>query len=226
MLLSERVAAGPNAVAITAGRTNITWIELQRRARRVASALVRDGVGVQARVAYLGKNDARYFELLFGCGLAAAVLAPLNWRLAPAELEAILIDSGASLLFVDPDVSGPDVRGGAVRVVELSSGYEAWLGPAEDPAIPAEPEHVAFQLYTSGTTGRPKGAMFANGSNLRVLTEDIAGAWFESGDVSLVAMPLFHMGGLAWALSGMASGVQNVIVRDFVSADVLDTIVA
>ena len=102
--------------------------------------------------------------------------------------------------------------------------YDAWRGPAQDPGVSAEPGHIAFQLYTSGTTGRPKGAMFANGTNLRVLLEDISVQWgFTPGDVSMLSMPLFHMGGVAWALAGMVRGARGVVVRDFVPADVLDT---
>jgi acyl-CoA synthetase (AMP-forming)/AMP-acid ligase II len=225
-LLSQRASATPHAIAITADDTSITWSALQGRARRVAAALARDGIGVQARVAYLGKNDPRYFEILFGCGLAAAVPVPLNWRLAPAELGAIVSDSGADLLFLDPELALPATIG-AVRVVVLGEDYEAWLGPEEDPGVPAEPEHIAFQLYTSGTTGRPKGAMFANGTNFRILTEEIAAVCsYQAGDTSMVVMPLFHMGGLVWALTGLASGIRNVIVRDFVPAAVLDTIAA
>jgi long-chain acyl-CoA synthetase len=150
----------------------------------VATALVRDGVGVQDRVAYLGRNDPRLFGFPFGCALAGAVPTP-------AELADIVADSGAAVGIVDPELAGTLPLACLMRLDEL----EAWLGPAEDPGVPARPEHIAFQLYTSGTTGRRKGAMFANGTNLRVLLDDISGQWgFRPGDVSLLAMPLFHMG--------------------------------
>jgi long-chain acyl-CoA synthetase len=199
---------------------DLTWAQLHVQALRVASALVRDGVGVQERVVYLGKNDVRFFPYLFGCALAGAVPAPVNWRLTADEIAAMVADCGARVVFADPDLAG------VVRVPHVVSlgQLEDWLGPAEDPGIPAEPDHVAFQLYTSGTTGRPKGATFANGTNLRVLLEDVAAEWgFVPGDVSLLAMPLFHMGGLAWALTGMISGARGVVVRDFVPRAVLDT---
>ncbi|GLE53850.1 AMP-binding protein [Mycobacterium montefiorense] len=224
-LLTEREQRTPDAVAITVEQTNITWRELGHRSRRVAAALARDGAADQSRVGYLGKNGLPYFEMLFGCGLANAVFAPLNWRLATTELAAILSDSDARLLVVDPGVTVPADLDTAARIVELGSDYQAWLGPATDPLLTAEPEHIAFQLYTSGTTGVPKGAMFANGTNFRILTEEIAGTYpLAPGDASLVMMPLFHMGGLAWALAGLASGARNVIVRDFNADVVLDTI--
>jgi long-chain acyl-CoA synthetase len=187
-------------------------------------------------VVFVGKNDPRFFEVLFGCGLAAAVLVPLNWRLMPAELVAMIDDCDAAVVVVD--TVGADALGtvtanlaGVRTVVALDrhehwSTLDQWRGAAEDPGVPAEHDHIAFQLYTSGTTGRPKGALFANGTNLRVLLEDISRAWgFTAGDVSLFAMPLFHMGGLAWALAGLAHRVPGVVVPDFVPDLVLDSMV-
>ena len=215
-LLEEGARTAPDRRVVD----DLTWAQLHVQAQRVASALVRDGVGVQERVVYLGKNDARFFPYLFGCALVGAVPAPLNWRLTPDEIAAMVADCRARVVFADPDLAG------LVRVPHVVSlgQLEDWLGPAEDPGIPAEPDHVAFQLYTSGTTGRPKGAMFANGTNLRVLLDNIPAQWgFVAGDVSLLAMPLFHMGGLAWALTGMVSGARGMVVRDFVPPAVLDT---
>lgn len=215
-LLEEGARTTPNGLVVD----DLTWAQLHGQALRVASALLRDGVAVQERVVYLGKNDARFFAYLFGCALIGAVPTPLNWRLAPDELTAIVADCGARVLFADPDLAGVVPVPHVVSLDQL----ENWLGPAEDPGVPAVPEHVAFQLYTSGTTGRPKGAMFANGTNLRVLLDDIAVQWgFVPGDISLLAMPLFHMGGLAWALAGMARGARGVVVRDFAPHAVLDT---
>src|SRR6202161_4895009 len=209
----------------------LTWSGLREQARRVAAALVRDGVGSQDRVIYLGKNDPRYFEVLFGCALAGAVLTPLNWRLAPTEPAAILADARAAIAIVDSSVV-TSIKVEMKAVVALGPhpswiSYAQWCGPAEDPSVRPQPGHIAFQLYTSGTTGRPKGAMFANGTNLRVLLDDISVEWgFTPDDVSLVALPLFHMGGLAWALAGLARGARCVVDRDFEPAGVLNTIQA
>lgn len=239
-LLDARCAAVPDAVAVEpAGRPGegTTWTALRERARAVAAALVRDGVAPGERVVLVARNDTSYFPILFGAGLAAAVLTPLNWRLAGDEIAAMIDDSGATIVLVDEPAAAalagvladrPGVR--HVVVLGTASGdvrsFDDWVGPAEDPQRPVAPDDVAFQLYTSGTTGRPKGAMFA-GTNLAVLVDDIARAWgFRDGDVSLVAMPLFHMGGLAWALAGMARGARAVVVRDFVPTDVLDAIEA
>jgi long-chain acyl-CoA synthetase len=230
-LLDAGVANAPDKVVLSADGVEVTWSMLREQACRVAAALVRDGVKPQDRVIYLGKNDPRYFEVLFGCGLAGAVLTPLNWRLAPDELAAIIEDARATIAIVDSSVV-TSIKSELKAIVALGPhemwiSYAQWCGPAEDPGVRPEPGHIGFQLYTSGTTGRPKGAMFANGTNLRVLLDDISVEWgFTPDDVSLVALPLFHMGGLAWALAGLARGARCVVVRDFEPAGVLNTIQA
>lgn len=227
-LLEAGAGSSPGKVVIIAGPVEVTWSMLRDRACCVAAALVRDGVKPQDRVIYLGKNDARYFEILFGCALAGAVLTPLNWRLAPNELDAIIEDAMATIAFVDGDVV-PRVTGKVAVIVGLGQhddciAYLDWCGPVEDPGVLPRPGHIAFQLYTSGTTGRPKGAMFANGRSLRVLLDNISVEWgLGPDDVSLVTLPLFHMGGLAWALASLARGARCVVVRDFDPVTVLDS---
>jgi long-chain acyl-CoA synthetase len=228
-LLELSVATSPDRVIVKAAAEEITWADLRDGACRVASALVRDGVRPQERVVYIGKNDPRFFEVLFGCALAGAVLVPVNWRLAPDELAAIVRDADAKIAFVDPTaVTALDAGIGTVVALgdnDRWTPFRDWRGAAEDPGVVAEPSHIAFQLYTSGTTGRPKGAMFANGTNLRVLLEAISVEWgFTEDDTSLVALPLFHMGGLAWALAGMARGARSVVVRNFDASAVADLI--
>ena len=160
---------------------------------------------------------------------------PLNWRLSAAELTAMIGDSGAGIVFTD-EAAAPAVEQAEAEVPGLHTvvalhehgrwpSLAHWKEPVgADPAAPVQADDIAFQLYTSGTTGPPKGAMFANGTNLRVLLDDISVAWgFTPDDVSLVCMPLFHMGGLAWALAGMARGTRQVIVRDFAPGPVLQT---
>ncbi|HEY6500320.1 MAG TPA: AMP-binding protein, partial [Streptosporangiaceae bacterium] len=249
-LLERGAADHPDTVIVSGAGQKITWRDLHGQARRTAAALTRDGVKAQDRVVFVGKNDPSYFGYLFGCALAGAVPVPLNWRLSATELTAMIKDSGAQVAFTD-NAGAPAVEQaqaelpqlGTVVALEPSDRWPTlatWQGPdgpspdCRDPAgpgpaaqDPAAPDDIAFQLYTSGTTGPPKGAMFTNGSNLRVLLDDISVAWgFTPDDVSLVCMPLFHMGGLAWALAGMARGARQVIVRDFAPGPVLGTMAA
>jgi long-chain acyl-CoA synthetase len=225
-------------------RRTVTWAGHHQRACRVAQALRAEGVGPGQRVAFLDRNGLEYFEVLFGGALAGAVNVAVNWRLAPAEMAAVVDDAGAAVLVVHPDFvpslahmeSGlPSVR----RVVVLGEpgaggagaadaarqvGYEDWLAdrPQGDPGHDGGPGDVAMQLYTSGTTGLPKGVMLTNG-NIRAMLEIAATDTFEvDGDtVSLVAMPLFHIGGSGWALSGMSRGGTSVILRDMDPVELL-----
>jgi acyl-CoA synthetase (AMP-forming)/AMP-acid ligase II len=228
-LLESGVETAPGKVILSADGVDLTWSQLHEQACRVAAALVRDGIRPQDRVIYIGKNGLRFYEILFGCALAGAVMAPLNWRLAPDELAAIIKDAGSSIAIIDASIVGS--IGCELRTVvaleqhERWVSYANWCGPPKDPGVESLPEHIAFQMYTSGTTGRPKGAMFANGTNLRVLLDNVSVEWtFTADDVCLVVMPLFHMGGLAWALTALARGTRCVVARDFEPVAILNTI--
>src|SRR5258705_13829575 len=136
-LLEAGVAKAPDKVVISADGAELTWARLHNQSCRVAAALVRDGIKPQDRVIYLGKNDPRYFEVLFGCALAGAVLTPLNWRLAADELAAIIEDAQATIAFVDSSVV-PVVKGNLKAIVALApheswQPYAQWCGPPEDP---------------------------------------------------------------------------------------------
>src|SRR5580658_7454171 len=226
--------------------STVTWAQHYERACRVAHALRADGVGVGQRVAFLDRNGLEYFEVLFGGALCGAVNVAVNWRLAPAEMGAVIDDSRARILVVHrefvPCLAGMDSELPLVtRVVVLGDpkvdadvggasdlarrlGYEDWLGDhaAPDPGHEGTSDDVSMQLYTSGTTGLPKGVMLAN-RNVESMLELAAGDAFEISErtVSLVAMPLFHIGGSGWALSGMSRGGTSVILRDMDPVELL-----
>ena len=146
---------------LTYGTRTISYAELQERASRVAQGLCAEGVGPQDRVAFLDKNGPEYFEVLFGGGMANAVNVAVNWRLAPREMEYIINDAEARMLFVGPDffphLEQIEKSLGPVRKTVVlgdhprHESYEAWIGrqPARDPGIPSGDEDVAMQLYTS-----------------------------------------------------------------------------
>jgi long-chain acyl-CoA synthetase len=218
---------------ITSGDRAISWADMDERSSRVAQGLLAAGLVAQDRVAFLDKNGFEYFEVLFGGGKANVVNVAVNWRLAPPEMAYVINDAAARVLFVGPDfLTHLDAMEGSLKTVEKiiviggharHDDYETWRArhPAIDPVAPAAPDDVAMQLYTSGTTGLPKGAMLTN-TSLGALIPHVSGLWqFDESSVNLVCMPLFHIGGSGWALVGMATGGHAILFREFLPADIL-----
>jgi fatty-acyl-CoA synthase len=221
------------------GRTT-SFAEFDRHTNRVANALKASGVRPGERIAYLGKNSDIYFELLLGAMKARVVMAPVNWRLAGPEVAFIVEDCKAQVLFVGPELIAlarnilPLLK--SVRTVITTEGgaaewqdFAAWRDAHSDadPGIAVKPDDVALQLYTSGTTGKPKGAMLCH-ANFRHLAnagnEAETPEWnkWTTSDVSLLAMPIFHIGGSGWGLVGLYHGARAVIAREFDPTKVLD----
>jgi len=240
-MVRELAKTRGEAIALEFEGRQTNFVELDVLTNRVANGLIALGVRPNQRIAYLGKNSDVFFELLLGAMKANVVMAPVNWRLAPPEVAFIVADSRAPVLFVGPECLDQirDIRAQLpdLRVVIATEGgagecqdYSAWRDAqsSQDPKIEINPQDVAIQLYTSGTTGKPKGAMLSH-ANLCNLLENGDGEiadwnrWTED-DVSLVAMPVFHIGGSGWGLLGLYHGAKGVIAREFDPTKVLDFI--
>jgi long-chain acyl-CoA synthetase len=224
------------------GRT-ITWAELDAGASRVANALVAAGCKPGDRVAYLGKGTDEFFELMFGIAKAGAVIAPIQWRLAAPEVVQVLSDAQPTLLFVgneqvekvDQLCASPDgfLRESVIAMENGGAGlkrYREWRDAhaAADPGSVVDPHAVALQLYTSGTTGLPKGVMLSHRNILSGRREAQRermewNEWLED-DVNLVALPVGHIGGVGWAIVGFLNGAHTIVQREFVPAQVLEAI--
>ncbi len=200
----------PNATAIVEPHTGRRWTyrELDRRANRCAHALAtRCKVGRGDRVAMLSHNRGDHFEVLFACAKIGALFAPLNWRLAPAELDVVLADADAKVLFYDHEMAPTVARLKAslpspIAFDEPEAGgdvYEALIGAASDGAAGDATitlEDPLMLCYTSGTTGRPKGALLSHRQLLfNSLSTQMALGLYNT-DSTLVFMPMFHTGGL------------------------------
>ncbi len=230
-------AETPDSTAMIFEGVNTTWAQLDARSTLVANALAGAGVGNQDRVVFLDKNGPSYFEVTFGTAKINSVLVAANWRLAGPELVYTINDSMAKVVIVGPDFI-PVIEQIAAELTTVTKivviadhpkweSYEDFLAAASttDPGTMSAIGDVSMQLYTSGTTGLPKGVMLTN-ANLFTLFQEIATYWrFDQQSINIVAMPLFHIGGCGWAMVGMYRGGQSVIVREFVPSVVLDLMV-
>ncbi len=238
-MVRARANSRGDAIAFEFEERLTTFRQLDQNTNRVANALIALGVKPRERIAYLGKNSDAYFELLLGAMKANVVMAPVNWRLAGPEIAFIVEDCRAPALFVGPEFVEmidrirpqlPSVRT-FIATESTASGwfnYTAWRDAqsSDDPNVPIDRQDIAIQLYTSGTTGKPKGAMLSH-ANFFNLVESGQGEkpdwniWTED-DVSLVAMPIFHIGGSGWGVLGLYHGARGVIAREFDPTRVLD----
>ena len=224
----------PDAPALIVGDHTITFGELDQRSNRVAQALAAAGVGFGDRVAFVERNGAEFFDVVFGLAKLGAVAVPVNWRLAAPEMRQIIDDAGATLVIVGADFAGhleaveDGLAAGVVVIGEHDRwpSFDSWVAghPARDPGVVTGPDDLVFLMYTSGTTGAPKGVMLSN-ANYRCKCAGVAGPWRMDADaVTLAVMPLFHMAGSGWALAGLWHGGAVVVLRDVDPAAILDSV--
>ncbi len=210
--------------------------ELDLESNQVAHALAADGVGPQDRIAYLDKNVPEYFTYLYGGAKLNAVSVAVNWRLAPPEMEYILANSESKVLMVGAEflehLGQMDLPGVSKVVVIGDPGdsghqtYEQWIAnrPVQDPALPTDPHDTCYQLYTSGTTGLPKGVELTHDNFLGLLNEGLEPMGLDSDAVNLVCMPLFHIAGSGWGVVGQFEGAETILLRDVDLGEILRAI--
>ena len=213
--LAQWARETPDAVALRFGERTTDWKTYDRHATQIANGLAAMGLNKGDRVAYLGKNSDRAVELALGVGRAGMVLVPVIWRLAPAEIEFILKDAQAAVLFVDPLFEGQAFAG--PRVI-MDERFDAWRDAQSVEKVESgvTRDDVFLQLYTSGTTGMPKGVMLThrNGTVMRPIMRESDIGWYSAdpGDSVIHAMPFGHIAGVGTA-TGAANGGQELIIH-------------
>lgn len=225
-------------VAVAFEGRDLTYAELDRRSDQVAGLLQGLGVDPGDRVAWLGRASEAWFEIFFGVAKVRACFAPINTRLAAPEIAFILKDSGANLFFVSPEFYAAAEAILAeidrpIRVIAVGGGHPVFgdyaalrdSAPAPSLTTPRADDDV-LQLYTSGTTGLPKGVRLTNRnySAFIELRHQVEGFSYEADDTVLILMPMFHVAGTNISFAGLASGGRLLLQADFVPPKVLDAI--
>jgi acyl-CoA synthetase (AMP-forming)/AMP-acid ligase II len=225
--LAHWAAETPDAEAVTYGDRMWTWAQWNERVRRAAGGLQGLGIGRGDVVSFLDKNHPACVEISLAAGSLGAANAIINWRLAGDEVDHAVKDSGARVLFVGSELMPlvdkiRDQLRAVERIIEVTPDgadgdeYEAWLAASEPVSRPGDvdPEDVCLVMYSSGTTGRPKGVMLTHTNMVQHTVNAHQGWEFEPGDKSMVAMPLFHVGGSSYVLFGIHDGVPSVMTRE------------
>jgi O-succinylbenzoate-CoA ligase len=245
LLLAKRAAlSGPieGLVEVERGR-RFTFAELNARANRTAAALTRLGVRRGERVALLLMNGAEYVESFFAIAKLGGIVVPLNWRLVPDELSFILKDSGASVLVYDGaftecvtelhrrGADGTSVRawihvGEPAARPAWAESYDALQAAASDaePDVQACDDDELYIMYTSGTTGLPKGAVHTHASALWASLTIALTADLRYRDRYVIVLPLFHVGALTPLTGNVHRGATSLIMRAFDPAKLFETI--
>jgi acyl-CoA synthetase (AMP-forming)/AMP-acid ligase II len=237
----HQAAVRPDGVALTFKGRLTTFGALDRLASQIANGLIEAGVEPGDRVAAYAANSDLYIALFFGCVKARATLVGVNARLAPPEVAFVLDDSKAKALFVGAHFAAAAPKALAhAQVAPLVIGIDAPLGDsptlaawaadfsAQDPRLAADPDDDVIQLYTSGTTGLPKGVQITDAAYLRFFRYGLAADWadYAPGDAVLVAMPLFHVAGINTAILSVAQGAKGVVLEAIDPAEILRLIPA
>lgn len=223
-LMQHFAAETPDAKCLAFDDELLTFADLDTRSTQLANVLRERGVGAGDRVALLSHAACVFYELAYACAKIGAIMMPLNWRLAAGEIAAIIADGEPQLVLVQ-DVLADRLTGVAVETIDLTA-FDALRDAASDvpPKITVNPDAATLLLYTSGTTGVPKGVLISQ-TNLSYVERMAREVWaFTADSVNLVAMPLFHIGGIGYGMMALSQGGHTVLLEKLDPASVAATI--
>ena len=238
----DRAAEFTNNPVFSFQGDELSFISLDKNSNRTANGLIAQGLIKGDRVAFLGKNSPVYFELIAAVSKTQTVVTPINWRLAGPELVYVLNDCQAKIIFADAEycealyeLKSSLAQDPALICVSQDSAncqsYSQWQSGFDDsdPQLDKSADDAVVQLYTSGTTGKPKGAILTDRALLALRgqeQEDVQQDWqlYEEGETALLAMPCFHVGGTSFGLGIIHSGSHSVILPEYDPNEVLTLI--
>jgi long-chain acyl-CoA synthetase len=237
--LERAVQFFPNSVACVVGETRLTYGTLQARVNRLANALQQHGVSKGDRVAVLSTNSLPYLEMYYATAALGALIVPLNFRLAPAELAYILCDAGATVLLVGEGFEALYIHTRqhlSIPLLTISTApgaaphgmlsYEVCLAEARADFAPPQidEDDLAGLFYTSGTTGNPKGVMLSHRNLVSNAYHFLSSVHEAEGEVYLHCCPMFHLADGPTSHRITWLGGTHVILPGFEPVAVLDAI--
>ena len=236
-MIARRAALTPKDRALTFEGSTWSYADLLEQIDRLATSLRGGGVSAGDRVAYLGFNHPAFLISLFAASRLGAIFVPLNFRLTSSELDFIINDAAVHTIVADDaHKAGLDaIRaqlpcGRYIGAETASEGWESFEQVIEDSApltegVKVQADDVALIMYTSGTTGRPKGAMLTHGNIAWNNVNSLHGLAMGNDEVCLVVAPLFHIGGLnVTTIVTLQKGGEVVLHRNFDPAAALEAI--
>jgi acyl-CoA synthetase (AMP-forming)/AMP-acid ligase II len=233
--LSKRAYLSPDADAYVDGASGsrLSFRALNARCNRLANALVASGVQKAERIGLLMMNSAEFMEAYFALAKIGAVVVPLNWRLVPNELEFILKDSGTTRLiygeeFLDT-VTELHARGAKTDVAQwlqvtdrepiagFAQSYQRFRDAAADtePNVTARDDDRLYIMYTSGTTGLPKGVVHTHSTAMWGVLTIAATTYYREHERYLACLPMFHVGALTPLTVNVYRGAASIVMRAF-----------
>lgn len=219
----------PDELAIDDGHRKVNYAQLWSEAQALSGGLRAAGLTAGDRIAVLAKNRIEYAATYFAASACGLVIVPLNWRLHARQLGQILGDAGVKLIIAEEEFVpvieslAPELDGIAHRVLIGTAASAPWVlydqmlrSEAPLPLVAVDPDTPVVQMYTSGTTGAPKGALLTH-NNVRAMVT----SWLlelplkPRNDLFLQVTPLFHVGGMLLLLSCVAAGTPMILLAEF-----------
>jgi long-chain acyl-CoA synthetase len=225
----------PGRIALKGGGRTVSFAHFESVCRQVAHFVRAQGVGTGDLVGFLGKNSFDFYYALFGCAKTPSALVVLNWRLSASELAVQVQDSETRLVLVERELQSLWTLAcrsvaAAPRTLWIDANDTLEKRVADQPTTPPSAwvgeDDTAFQLYTSGTTGRPKGVMHTHGgiNRMRLCEHFEPGYQWHDGDSFINALPNFHLLHVGIAVQCLYNGVSITVVRQFEPVSMLAAI--